>query len=304
MSVLDTNHKSPVNLDDDEEGVMTAKAAHATAGEATRPVAEESANPAEVRIKEFAIRSDLTSKGGDKTRLFMLGGGVVIALLFLLFAQFGTKTKRPATQMQKQTEAQKEPRQQEQHASHVPSMDPVRTQPADESGDRISPNDIQRTKKPSYERAANSNGSPQVPASAPPSRNLGSVPPFKDTQQQFEDPAPYGAPANTRVNTATAQQEQNALKEASLVYVKSPQQGLSGSDNTPLKSDGSVLQLEEGTRISARLDTQISTAIHAPVVAIVEYTYAIGDQVLVPAGAGVRKTDAGRFFRSGRCRFR
>jgi len=287
MSVLNTNNKSPVNLDDAEEGVTTTAGSHATAVDATKPIAEAPANPAEVRLKEFATRSDLTSKGGDKTKLFMLGGGVVIALLFLMFAQFGTKAKRLAPQPQRQTEAQKQPTQSEQTVSHVPTMDPVRMQPSDPSGDRISPNDIQRTKKPNYETAGNSNGSPHGPTAAPPSRNLGSVPPFKDTQQKFEDPAPYGAPANTPVNTAMAQQEQNALKETSLVYVKSRQQGLSESDNPRSKSDGPVLQLEEGTRISARLDTQISTAIHAPVVAIVEYTYAIGDQVLVPAGARV-----------------
>ena len=271
MSVLNTNHKSPVNLDDAEDGVTTTAGSHATAVDATKPIAEAPANPAEVRLKEFATRSDLSSKGGDKTKLFMLGGGVVIALLFLMFAQFGTKAKRLAPQPQRQTEAQKQPTQSEQTVSHVPTMDPVRMQPSDPSGDRISPNDIQRTKKQSYETAGNSNGSPHGPTAAPPSRNLGSVPPFKDTQQKFEDPAPYGAPANTPVNTAMAQQEQNALKETSLVYVKSRQQGLSESDNPPSKSDSPVLQLEEGTRISARLDTQISTAIHAPVVAIVEY---------------------------------
>jgi len=47
------------------------------------------------------------------------------------------------------------------------------------------------------------------------------------------------------------------------------------------------LQLKEGTRIEARLETQISSDIHAPGVAVVENTYAIGDQVLVPAGARI-----------------
>jgi hypothetical protein len=286
MSVLNTNHKSPVNLDDDEAVAIAKAAPPATAGEATKP-AEGPANPAEIRVEAFATRSGLTNNGGDKTKLFMLGGGVVIALLFLMLAQFGTKTKKPAPQLQKQTEAQKQPTQSGQPRSHVPNMDPMRAQPTDQSGDRISPNDIQRTKKPAYDTAGNPNGRSNGSTATPPPRNLGSVPPFKDTQQKFEDPEPYGAPANHAANTAAAQQEQNALKEASLVYVKDPQQRLSGSENAPSKSDTPVLQLEEGTRISARLDTQISTAIHAPVVAIVEYTYAIGDQVMVPAGARV-----------------
>ncbi len=288
MSVLNTNHESPVNLDDDDEAVPTTTAAPPpTIGEGSKTAVEAPANPAEVRLKEFATRSGLTNNGGDQTKLFMLGGGVVIALLFLMFAQFGAKGKKPAPPVQKDAEAQKQPTQSGQPASHVPNMDPVRAQPADQSGDRISPNDIQRTKKPAYETAGDSSGSAHRPAAVSPSRNLGSVPPFKDTQQKFEDTEPCGAPTNNAVNTAAAQQGQNALKEASLVYVKGPQQGSSGWDNEPTKSDTPVLQLEEGTRISARLDTQISTAIHAPVVAIVEYTYAIGDQVMVPPGARV-----------------
>jgi type IV secretory pathway VirB10-like protein len=74
------------------------------------------------------------------------------------------------------------------------------------------------------------------------------------------------------------------MKEASLVYVRAPVQGIAGNRGEN-REDLSLLQLKEGTRIEARLETQISSDIHAPVVAVVENTYAIGDQVLVPAGA-------------------
>ena len=47
------------------------------------------------------------------------------------------------------------------------------------------------------------------------------------------------------------------------------------------------LELTPGTRIQAKLETQISSAVLAPVVAVVEYTYAIGDRIIVPAGARV-----------------
>jgi hypothetical protein len=51
--------------------------------------------------------------------------------------------------------------------------------------------------------------------------------------------------------------------------------------------DGPVLEMTPGTRIQAKLETQISSAVSAPVVAVVEYTYAIGDRVVIPAGARV-----------------
>jgi Bacterial conjugation TrbI-like protein len=52
-------------------------------------------------------------------------------------------------------------------------------------------------------------------------------------------------------------------------------------DETPF------LDVTPGSRIMAKLESQISSADPTDVVAVVEYTYAIGDQVVVPAGARV-----------------
>jgi hypothetical protein len=84
-------------------------------------------------------------------------------------------------------------------------------------------------------------------------------------------------------------QQQNGLKEPSLIFVRAQTQGQavaatradSGANGAPL------LEMRPGTRIQAKLQTQISSAVQAPVVAVVEYTYAIGDRVVVPAGARV-----------------
>jgi hypothetical protein len=79
------------------------------------------------------------------------------------------------------------------------------------------------------------------------------------------------------------------LKEASLIFVRNPIQGqslttprLNGDDD-----DAPVLEMTPGMRIQAKLETQISSAVQEPVVAVVEYTYAIGDRVVVPAGARI-----------------
>ncbi len=126
--------------------------------------------------------------------------------------------------------------------------------------------------------------------SAPPK---GSVTPLMDTphmptpdnQQKWEDPAPYGGSPTAE----TPQTQQNSLKEPSLIFVRSVTQGPvlaaqkvnAGEDGTPR------LELTPGTRIQAKLETQISSAVQAPVVAVVEYTYAIGDRIIVPSGARV-----------------
>jgi hypothetical protein len=109
------------------------------------------------------------------------------------------------------------------------------------------------------------------------------VPSFSDTQQKWEDPQPY---KSQPTSTATAQtQETNALKEASLVFVRTPDP--CSSSHKDAGEHLPVLQLQDGTRIEARLETQISSDLHAPVVAVVENTYVVGDTVLVPAGARI-----------------
>lgn len=59
-----------------------------------------------------------------------------------------------------------------------------------------------------------------------------------------------------------------------------------GADTNP-EDDAPRLDLTPGTRILAKLQTQISSAVPTPVVAVVEYTYAIGDKIVVPAGAQI-----------------
>ena len=87
----------------------------------------------------------------------------------------------------------------------------------------------------------------------------------------------------------TPQMQQNSLKERSLIFVRSvaQNQGMA-APRANAESDGPTrLESTPGTRIQAKLETQISSAVLAPVVAVVEYTYAIGDRIIVPAGARV-----------------
>jgi hypothetical protein len=56
---------------------------------------------------------------------------------------------------------------------------------------------------------------------------------------------------------------------------------------TDAEDEAPFLDVTPGSRILAKLESQISSADPTDVVAVVEYTYAIGDQVVVPAGARV-----------------
>jgi type IV secretory pathway VirB10-like protein len=276
MSIESSNHTAPINLDDEPEVVIETPA---TTPEAAAPT-KLPENPAAARIQEFATRANLTGKEGiDKKKLVLLAGGLVIAVAFFVFSQFQSKPakKHPvAEQKQQQNTTTKS-----QLGSSTPMMDPVLPKNNDQEPDHINASDIARTRKPDY-----SGTSTAHTASNGRGKALNSVPPFKDTQQKWEDPAPYGNQQQPQ-NTAAEQQEANALKEASLVYVRAPQQSSNGHTDGSPEDNTPALQLKEGTRIEARLESQISSDIHAPVVAVVENTYAIGDQVLVPAGARI-----------------
>ena len=72
MSIENSNHTSPINLDDEPEVVIETPA---TTPEATAPT-KLPENPATAPIQEFATRANLTGKEGiDKKKLVLLAGG-------------------------------------------------------------------------------------------------------------------------------------------------------------------------------------------------------------------------------------
>ncbi len=242
--------------------------------------------PSETQEPEkYATRADLAGKPGlDKRKLIMLGGGLLVAGLFFAFTAIvgkGPVKKRPQSVPQQASQQTPD----RPKGSVTPLMEPVRKPSADDANGQLAPGDIKRT------QTSNRASTPDVPSSTgkrsakPSAGSLASVPSFSDTQQRWEEPRPYGgsgeqAPSQT-------QQQQSMLKEASLVFVRSQTQNTQGADLKQAQDadDGPVLEMAPGTRILAKLQTEISSADPTTVVAVVQYTYAIGDQVIVPAGA-------------------
>jgi hypothetical protein len=229
----------------------------------------------------FATRADVKGvEGISKSKLILLGGGLAVAVLFFVFtAVVGRSPKKPASVRQSSQQAKQEVTKPPK-GSVTPLMDTVRTPAPDNSSGQLGPGDIRRT------RSLNDQAHLKPVAAKPPTvGSLGSVPSFADTQQKWEDPAPYGGspPAET------SQTQQNGLKEPSIIFVRSLAQNQAGSAPRVNSADDGAARLEltPGTRIQAKLETQISSAVQAPAVAVVEYTYAIGDRIMVPAGARV-----------------
>jgi hypothetical protein len=238
-----------------------------------------------------ATREGLNGKPGiEKSKLILLAGGLLVAVLFFVFTSLvnHSSSMKKATGKNANNQAQQQAPGQSK-GSVTPLMETVRNDVQENTNGQVRPGDIKRTSTPAPGGGESAGAAlPRRPRAGGTANanTLGAVPSFSDTQQKWEEPQPY-SDAN-RTSSVQTQQSQNALKEASLVFVRAPTptQASNAAIRTSVDA-GPVLEMTPGARIEAKLETQISSAVQAPVVAVVEYTYAIGDRIVVPAGARV-----------------
>jgi hypothetical protein len=170
----------------------------------------------------------------------------------------------------------------------TPLIDAVHNPAQDNTNGQLGPGDIKRTRSAdtSAIKGTGSASGDRPPAVKPGAgTSLAGVPSFSDTQQKWEEPRPYG---ETPAIPVLQNQKLASLKESSIVFVRSAAHTPTEASKPDFNgSDGPLLDLAPGTRIRAKLQTAVSTAVQDTVVAEVEYTYAIGDKIVIPAGTKV-----------------
>jgi hypothetical protein len=277
MSINDNNRNGSVGLN-----TLVTESSEPTSSQgsirAPEPIdGTETAEP----VIRFATRTAAKgAEGISKSKLILLGGGLAVAVLFFVFTAIVDKSPKKLMAAKPPSQQARLEQSPPSKGSVTPLMDTVRTPAPDNSSGQLGPGDIRRTRTPD-----NISGKKPFAGKSAVASSLGNVPSFADTQQKWEDPAPYGGTPNAE----TPQTQQNTLKEPSLVFVRSVAQSpVLAAQKINTDEDGTPrLELTPGTRIQAKLETQVSSAVSAPVVAVVEYTYAIGDRIIVPAGARV-----------------
>jgi hypothetical protein len=127
-------------------------------------------------------------------------------------------------------------------------------------------------------------GTPEVGGAG----TLGSIPPFGE-QQAWQAP-PYQPGSGTSAGAETSdlgKVEREAMEKSSLIYVRSASVRSTSAQarevNIPTPELG--LGLATGTRLRARLESAVSTAVRTPVLAVIEYNYERDGAIIVPAGA-------------------
>jgi Bacterial conjugation TrbI-like protein len=282
---------SPVQIEDSLEGAAAESPCQRPPIPAEPELAEALVDV--TRRKPHATREGVDGKTGiEKSKLILLGGGLLVAVLFFVFTSLvnhspsmkkasGKKANNP-TELQAPGQSK---------GSVTPLMETARNDVQENASGQVRPGDIKRTSTPASgagEIAGAALPRKSRAVSAPSVDTLGAVPSFSDTQQKWEETQPYGETSPSHTSSVQTQQSQNALKEASLVFVCVPTQSQASSAAAhPTVDAAPVLEMTPGARIEAKLETQISSAVQAPVVAVVEYTYAVGDRIVVPAGARV-----------------
>jgi Bacterial conjugation TrbI-like protein len=153
---------------------------------------------------------------------------------------------------------------------------------ASESG-AVNASDIERTKSPQLAQSQPLGKSAQSP------KTLGGIGKFEEpdtspNRQGKWTPPPYGS--DTAQNQQTEKKAEDALSEPSLVFT-AHEQAVAHSGSVGQTTGPNNLGLAPGYRVAARLESMASTAVHAPVVAVVEYNYERDGEVIIPAGARV-----------------
>ena len=227
--------------------------------------------------------------GRDRSRsLFLLAGAAIaVILLFLgVFSSSNTTRKstvgrRPGTPDlgRKVTPGQQATG---QTGSVTPLLNAEAEQQAPGSQD-VTPDEVGRTARPTQ---ALLEAQPKPATTSSVARNAG---PYALGKIDFSDVAPNGqAPG---VASSSAQSASDDLRKPSLVFVRSVQSnGASSSarpDSAAVEQNPITLNLAAGTRLVARLQSVVNSAIKMPVVAAIEYNYEKDGEIVVPAGAQV-----------------
>lgn len=268
---------------------------------------------AEARPKNNPLVSDRTARNRDRTKTLFVSvfGLVAILIIFLgVFSSSHTDTKREQSAKRSPSLGRPEDQARRRAGSVTPLLN-AEANGQDPGNDQLTPEDINNTSPPrSVGEASPSKGRE---AQRPPAKVRGAGPntayalnnvPFTDPaleayRQQMRASPQRAASADTpgtavAANTPPAASESDGLAKASLVYVRTNANNgassINGAPLLPATAEPTFLDrkvwsgLPPGTRLVARLQTAVSTAVKAPVVAVIETHYERDGEIVLPAG--------------------
>ena len=228
--------------------------------------------------------------GRDKSKSLVLLVGAGVALLLLFFGIFSSPKKRiplpgetprgQASLGRKVTPGQ-ENNDPSKTVTPMLSADVRSTDPA--LTGRVTPEDVGRTSRTGTVASPAITNPSATKANYPQDYALGKVD-FSDPLVGQGNTVPPPPPAPTSEPPSATNQGPD-LKKPSLVFVRSVE--AKPAIKPRASEEEETLALPAGTRLVARLQAPVSSAVATPVVAVVEYNYERNGQIVLPAGAKV-----------------
>jgi hypothetical protein len=225
--------------------------------------------------------------GRDRSRsLFLLAGAAISVLLLFLGVFSSSNTARKSTDGRRagtpDLGRRVTPGQQGagQTGSVAPLLSAQTGQPEALGSPKVTSEDVDRTARPTQPFVE----SQPRPSTAPVGGNAG---PYALGKIDFSDaPTRQQAPGSASSQVQAASDD---LRKPSLVFVRSIQTNVASSgvrmSAAALPESPAMLDLPAGTRLVARLQSVVNSAIKTPVVAAIEYNYERDGEIVVPAGA-------------------
>lgn len=240
--------------------------------------------------KPAASRRELSR---DKSKSLFALVGVSVALLLVFFGVFSNpknrgplpgETARGAPSLGRKVTPGQEQNDPAKAATPILSADVRRGDVS--SGSQVTPEEVGGT-SPRY------NGTQRLPGvsaatvekPAPGSaRNSGE---YALKKVDFSDPAVAQASPIPNPPPLPPGESESDLKKPSIVFVRTAQNATPALQS-PRNEDNTLVELlPAGTRLVARLEAPVSSAVPAPVIAVVEYNYEHNGEIVLPAGARV-----------------
>lgn len=230
-------------------------------------------------LPEFATRAKQRAKQQiQQNRFLIIGAGAIVTALLIFVAvsmpHRGGPAKAKIGGITSKDELTTETSNESSDKTLYPITDSGRPATRETHQGFLNERDLQRTVIRSASHALQT---PQTSAAG----TLGSIPPFGDQSWQ----APPDQPASSAETSGPGKAEREVMEKPSLTYVRkvsaSPADVQTLNDAVPQLGLG----LATGTRLRARLESAASTAVRAPVLAVVEYNYERYGEIIVPAGA-------------------
>ena len=228
--------------------------------------------------------------GRDKSKSLFLLVGVGVAVLLLFFGVFSSPKKRtslPGETLRGQASLGRKVTPGQENNDPSKSVTPMlsadvhSTDPA--LSGRVTAEDVGRTSRTGGVATPAVTNQPSAKPGYPPDYALNKVD-FSDPLVGKSSTVPFPPPMPT-AQLPSGTDPTTDLKKPSLVFVRSAETKPTIKPGNP--DEDETLALPVGTRLVARLQAPVSSAVTTPVVAVVEYNYERNGHIVLPAGAKV-----------------